>query len=280
MPGVFALPLLNRFLRISFGVARIAAEGNAGAGKKTPQPLQLVVRQRVHGVKNHGANAVRRAPLFELCEDVVDDRQQEAFGFTRTGSCDNRVVSTSDGLPDRFLLVNVQRTILIEPAQAQHTLAQDSLFDEVSDAKRRAVRWCRLEERSFCEKTGFPENTLELPLETGVREVDRGRYVLAVQILDSTRGLNRVELLFVLHVLASQREIEGILCSWLAQLRFRAYGGDYVLSRPHGIRGFLGQQEGCFSPCHAHLTKFARPSPDCSEANAEIAQDRSVESHF
>ena len=66
-------------------LADVDAEGNPSASQQLAKPLQLVFRQRVHGVDDHGADA--RRPLFvPQLQALADDWIEKALGLTRAGS--------------------------------------------------------------------------------------------------------------------------------------------------------------------------------------------------
>ena len=88
-------------------LADVDAERNTGPGQQVPEPQQLVLGERVHGVDDHGADARRRV-LVPQRQALADDGVEKALGLARAGACGHQCgPSLGDG-PNRLFLVAVQ----------------------------------------------------------------------------------------------------------------------------------------------------------------------------
>ena len=104
--------LVERLALLMRRVAVIYAEADRRiVFQQGAQALDLVVGQRVHRVNDDGSDAGIQFAAFRFAQDVVENRDQKAFGFT--GACARRHDQT---LPlgsflQRLLLVQIQRPV-------------------------------------------------------------------------------------------------------------------------------------------------------------------------
>ena len=169
LSGILFLPFLERLGLGLLGVAGVTTEGDIGAFQKHTESLELVVRKSVHRIENHGANASGAALISELFENVIENRQKEAFGLTRSSAGNNSIVAVVRSLLDGLHLVHVKRAVRIEviriaSAKAQHSLAENPLLHQLGNSLALPIRWCGLQEGAFCQVAGPFENTLQLGL--------------------------------------------------------------------------------------------------------------------
>ena len=127
---VDVLRLAPRLLR----VADVAAERDLGVGgEERPEPAHLVVRERVHRVEQQRPyTRLAEGARGGFLEQALDRGEQDALGLARAGPSRDQEVPPVEGLPDRGLLVLVERALLGERVRGQEAepLRQHALIDQ------------------------------------------------------------------------------------------------------------------------------------------------------
>ena len=127
---VDVLRLAPRLLR----VAHVAAERDLRVGgEERPEPAHLVVRERVHRVEQQRPDTrLAEGARGGFLQQALDRGEQDALGLARAGPCRDQEVPPVEGLPDRGLLVPVERALLGERVGGQEAepLRQHALIDQ------------------------------------------------------------------------------------------------------------------------------------------------------
>ncbi len=103
---------LPRSHRIGLGLAGVTTKCDRRISRKDlPEPLHLIIGQRVHWVQQQSAYPRSESPRLLFTNETIEDRYQEGFCFSRTGAGGHNEVTAARGLSDGLLLMDVQRTI-------------------------------------------------------------------------------------------------------------------------------------------------------------------------
>ena len=147
-----------------------------------PQAAHLVVGEGVHRVQQEGTDAGAERAGFALFDERGQDREQEALRLARAGPGRDDQVAAGLGLPDRLLLVRVQRPVKRQRGAAEpgEPAGQDAFADQVAQARPGLVRRRRLQHRSLGQQRAAVDRVPQRPREVRVPDGQQRPQVAAV----------------------------------------------------------------------------------------------------